>query len=92
MKRLWIAGMVAGALLFSTGTARANDAREPEYEDSIMHPLRLAALAAYPVGFMAEWLIGRPIHFIVSRPDIAKVTGYQSLEEQGQFRGRGQGF
>ena len=88
MKRLMIAGLVAGSLLISSNVARANDAREPEYEDSIMHPLRLAALVAHPIGFMAEWLIGRPIHFIVSRPDVAKVTGYRSLEDQGQFRSR----
>jgi outer membrane protein OmpA-like peptidoglycan-associated protein len=37
-----------------------------EYDDSQSHPLRVVAYLAYPVAFLAEWLIFRPGHFLVS--------------------------
>src|SRR5436305_1476978 len=43
-------------------TVRAHDA----YDDSESHPLRLAAYALHPVGWGLEWLVARPIHFVVS--------------------------
>lgn len=35
-----------------------------DYDDSQSNPLRLMAYAAYPVGFLAEWLVMRPLHFL----------------------------
>ena len=37
-----------------------------EYDDSQSHPLRIAAYLVHPVGWLAEWLIYRPFHLIVS--------------------------
>jgi outer membrane protein OmpA-like peptidoglycan-associated protein len=37
-----------------------------DYDDSQSNPLRVLAYAAYPAGFIAEWLIFRPLHFLVS--------------------------
>lgn len=37
-----------------------------EYDDSQSNPLRVAAYLLYPVGFLAEWTIFRPFHFLVS--------------------------
>lgn len=48
------------------------------YDDSQAHPLRLLAYAVHPIGFAAEWLITRPIHAIVSQPDLHRVFGHQS--------------
>ena len=48
------------------------------YDDSQAHPLRLAAYAVHPVGFALEWLVTRPIHAIVSQPDLQRVFGHQS--------------
>ena len=48
------------------------------YDDSQAHPLRLLAYAVHPIGFAAEWLITRPIHAIVSQPELYRVFGHQS--------------
>lgn len=48
------------------------------YDDSQAHPLRLLAYAVHPIGFAAEWLITRPIHAIVSQPELHRVFGHQS--------------
>jgi len=37
-----------------------------EYDDSQSNPLRLLAYIAYPGGFLTEWFVTRPFHFIVS--------------------------
>jgi hypothetical protein len=46
------------------------------YDDSQSHPLRLAAYALHPVGFALEWLVTRPIHAIVSQPELERVFGH----------------
>src|SRR5205085_7373543 len=85
MKRVIVVVLVSCVLVLGSGAARAAE-HEPEYEDSFMHPLRLASYFIHPIGFVAEWLIGRPLHYVVSRPDLARVFGYQSTEEKGSFR------
>jgi hypothetical protein len=52
--------------------ASAHDA----YDDSESHPLRLVAYALHPVGFALEWLVMRPIHFVVSQPKLERVFGH----------------
>ena len=37
-----------------------------EYDDSQSNPLRVAAYLLHPVGWLAEWTIFRPFHFLVS--------------------------
>ena len=37
-----------------------------DYDDSQSNPLRIAAYLLYPVGFLAEWTLFRPFHFLVS--------------------------
>jgi hypothetical protein len=37
-----------------------------EYDDSQSNPFRIAAYLVHPVGWLAEWLIYRPFHFLVS--------------------------
>src|SRR5215208_4738772 len=48
------------------------------YDDSQAHPLRILAYAVHPVGFALEWLVTRPIHAIVSQPELHRVFGHQS--------------
>lgn len=48
------------------------------YDDSQAHPLRIAAYAIHPVGYALEWLVTRPIHAIVSQPELHRVFGHQS--------------
>ena len=47
------------------------------YDDSQSHPLRIVAYALNPVGFAVEWLVTRPIHALVSQPELAQVFGHQ---------------
>ena len=37
-----------------------------EYDDSQSNPFRIAAYLVHPVGWLAEWLIYRPFHLLVS--------------------------
>jgi outer membrane protein OmpA-like peptidoglycan-associated protein len=56
-----------GALLCGLAfAARPALAAWDEYEDGQSHPLRIAAYLLHPVGWLAEWMVMRPFHFIVS--------------------------
>lgn len=37
-----------------------------DYDDSQSHPLRIAAYLIHPAGWLTEWLVFRPFHFMVS--------------------------
>ncbi len=54
------------ALMLCAGFGSRSFAAPDEYDDSQSHPLRVAAYLAYPVGWLAEWLVFRPFHFLVS--------------------------
>jgi outer membrane protein OmpA-like peptidoglycan-associated protein len=54
------------AVLFVSTLATAVMAAPDEYDDSQSHPLRIAAYLLYPVGWLTEWLVFRPFHYIVS--------------------------
>lgn len=71
MKRLLIVTTVASLFAF-TPVARAHDA----YDDSEANPLRVIAYALYPVGWAAEWLVARPVHFFVSQPQMEPIFGH----------------
>src|SRR5262245_45022399 len=47
-------------------SARQAIAAPDEYDDSQSNPFRIAAYLAYPVGWLAEWIVFRPFHFLVS--------------------------
>ena len=54
--------------------ARAVD----EYDDSQAHPLRVAAYAVHPVGVALEWIVFRPIHYLVAAsPETEYVFGHR---------------
>ncbi len=57
---------VMGLVLFSTLGMRDAVAAPDEYDDSQSNPLRIAAYLLYPVGWLAEWTVFRPFHFLVS--------------------------
>jgi len=41
-------------------------AEPDEYDDSQSNPFRVAAYLLHPAGFIAEWIVFRPFHFLVS--------------------------
>lgn len=92
MKRLVVALMMASMLSLSARAAMADEryADEQEYEDAFSNPLRLAYYVIYPVGFTVEWLVMRPFHYIVSRPGLDKVFGYQPIGEEGNYNRMGE--
>jgi len=47
------------------------------YDDSQAHPLRIAAYAIHPIGYALEWLVTRPIHALVSQPELERVFGHK---------------
>jgi hypothetical protein len=97
MKRLAIAVTVAWAVAVGSASivtmtpsqVQAQEA-EDQYEDSVMHPLRLAYFAAHPVGVALEWLVGRPFHYIISRPHLRNLFGYYPPDEEGTYRKLGE--
>jgi len=68
--RRWITALAIVACLGSNAYAVG------DYDDSQSHPLRIVAYALHPVGFLAEWLITRPLHRIVSQEDAQPIFGY----------------
>ena len=72
MKRFLTTLTLATMLIGASAPARAHDA----YDDSESHPLRLAAYAVYPAGFLLEWLFTRPLHFMMSNPNLEPVFGH----------------
>ena len=57
---------IMGLMFFFTLGMRAAIAAPDEYDDSQSNPLRIAAYLMYPVGWLAEWTVFRPFHFLVS--------------------------
>lgn len=47
-------------------TARPGWAEWDEYDDSQSNPFRIAAYLLHPVGWVTEWVVFRPFHFLVS--------------------------
>ena len=47
------------------------------YDDSQAHPLRIAAYVIHPVGYAVEWLLTRPIHALVSQPELTPIFGHK---------------
>jgi len=57
----------AVTLALSLGFATQTTFAAPDqYDDSQSHPLRILAYAWHPVGWLAEWTLFRPFHFLVS--------------------------
>jgi hypothetical protein len=93
MKRLVVALMVASMMCLTVRMANAAEERyedEQQYEDAFSNPLRLAYYVLYPVGFTVEWLVMRPFHYIVSRPGLDRVFGYQPIGEEGSYNRMGE--
>jgi hypothetical protein len=64
--------VAAGLLVCGATTANAHDA----YDDSESNPLRIVAYGVYPVGYLLEHAIFRPIHFLVSNPQLEPMFGH----------------
>ena len=106
MKRLVAAGLIATTLILSVPTlvvlgtptaVRAADQPNPQeigdmdtYEDAFSNPLRLAYYMIYPIGFTLEWLVMRPLHYLISRPYLNRFFGYTPIGEEGTYERMGE--
>lgn len=88
MKRFVTAAMLAMTLVLTApvivhGEQIDESSELDHYEDAFSNPLRLAYYLVYPVGFTAEWLIMRPLHYLISRPYLDHFFGYTDIGEEG---------
>jgi hypothetical protein len=74
--------VLAGALAL-VGMTTASPAVADEYDDLQSHPLRIAAYLLHPIGFATEWLVTRPLHELVSQPDLEPVFGHHRHDSYG---------
>lgn len=53
-----------------------SDQQNPkEYKDEDSHPIRMIAYVLSPIGFMLEWTIARPAHYVATDSFLAPVFG-----------------
>jgi hypothetical protein len=64
--------VVAAGLVGAPCVALAHDA----YDDSQSHPLRIAAYGLHAAGYLVEYVVFRPLHFVVSNPQLEPVFGH----------------
>lgn len=75
-KKLFVAMVFAACFAMTSGVASAHD-----YDrDDDGHPLRIAAYIVHPVGIACEYVISRPIHWLVSQPKWNVIFGHVSYE------------
>ena len=80
MKRVIVGAVLAIVLSLS---ARPAAAVPDDYDDTLSNPLRIAAYLVYPVGYALEWVVFRPFHYLVSRPELEPVFGHRP---HGEYR------
>jgi hypothetical protein len=71
-----VVGAVVG--LFLAGSAFAYYDEYNDWEDA--HPLRIVSYPIHAAGYAIEWLVTRPIHALVSQPELEPIFGYRSSE------------
>lgn len=77
--RAWKNMAVAAVVgVFLTGPALAYYDEYDDYEDA--HPLRLVAYPIHAAGYAIEWLVARPIHALVSQPELEPIFGHRPSE------------
>lgn len=77
MKKLYLSVVFALALL---AIPAASQAHVYDRDDSD-HPLRYVAYALHPIGIAVEYAVLRPIHWIVSRPNLDIIFGHDPDRE-----------
>jgi len=66
--------LVLGFPTFSHAQYNDNDRQNSkEYSDEDSQPLAIIADVFYPIGFAAEWLIARPLHYVATDSPMAPV-------------------
>jgi hypothetical protein len=77
MRRFLVVATLAVMLAGAAAPALAHDS----YDDTQSHPLRIAAYGLNPIGWALEWLALRPMHFVVSNPQLERIFGHTPHED-----------
>lgn len=64
MKRLPV--VVFASVLSLTLSTKSGFAAPDEYDESQSNPFRIAAYLLHPIGVITEWVLMRPLHYLVS--------------------------
>lgn len=78
--RFRMPGIVGMLMLLAVALLPISATAHDAYDDSESNPLRLVAYVVHPVGVAIEWLVMRPIHFLVSQPQIEPIFGHTAHE------------
>jgi hypothetical protein len=69
--------VVAALVTFALTVGFSSPARaQAEYDDGQANPLRIVAYLVAPAGFLAEWLVTRPLFRVVSQDDNQAIFAY----------------
>jgi hypothetical protein len=68
-----LAAFVLAAVTLAGQPVRAHDA----YSDAESHPLKIASYPVAVAGFIIEWLVTRPVHFLASQPPLQRPLNYE---------------
>ncbi len=70
------AALILAAPNFAHAQYADSDQQNPkEYRDEDSHPIRMAAYILSPIGFVLEWTIARPAHYIATDSFLAPMFG-----------------
>ena len=77
MKKLTFALLLVAALMLipAGGSAHEYDRDDSDY------PVRYVGYVLHPVGVAVEYIVLRPIHWLVSKPHFRIIFGHQPVEE-----------
>src|SRR5579872_7310898 len=75
------AALIVGIPNLARAQYSDNDRQNPtEYTDEDSHPLRIVAYLLAPIGFLLEWTVARPLHYVASETFLAPVFNGDTKE------------
>jgi hypothetical protein len=74
MKKTALAGLLIAVVVSLAATAQADRYTRGTSDN----PLRLVRYVLHPIGLAAEFLVMRPIHWVVSQPHLDIVFGHKA--------------
>ncbi len=82
MKNRIVIALFALCVLAVTQTSHADRYQRAQNDN----PFRLVAYVLHPIGIAAEYVVMRPVHWVVSQPQLDVVFGHQShVRDDGTY-------